>query len=70
MEDFLDAKALLEESDAGIEVSSPEMLAEKAIHFLRDPVLLKEYGIRARKAVLRNRNAADRHAQVIAGFLH
>ncbi|MFC1868728.1 3-deoxy-D-manno-octulosonic acid transferase, partial [Thermodesulfobacteriota bacterium] len=46
MEDFLDAKALLDENNSGIEVSNPEMLAEKVILFLRDPALLKEYGAR------------------------
>jgi len=69
MEDFLDAKALLEEVGAGIPISSPEMLAERAIWLLRHPDALKTYGARAREAVERNQNAAERHAQVIAGLL-
>jgi 3-deoxy-D-manno-octulosonic-acid transferase len=69
MEDFLDAKALLEENDAGIQVSSPAMLAEKAIMLLRDKALLQGYGARAREAVLKNSKAAERHAAVIAGLL-
>lgn len=66
MEDFLDAKALLEEVDAGIPISSPGALAEKAIWFLGHPDTLRAYGARAREAVMRNQNAAAKHAQVIA----
>jgi len=68
MEDFMDAKAMLEEVGAGISVSSPEMLAEKVIWFLRHPETLKSYGDRAREAVVRNQKAADKHASVIAGL--
>jgi 3-deoxy-D-manno-octulosonic-acid transferase len=69
MEDFMDAKAMLEEVGAGIPVSSPEMLAEKGLWFLRHPETLKSYGDRAREAVIRNQKAADRHANVIAGLV-
>jgi len=69
MEDFLDAKSLLEEVGAGIPVSGPEMLAEKAIWFIRNPDALKTYGARAREAVIRNRDAAEKHARVIAGLI-
>jgi 3-deoxy-D-manno-octulosonic-acid transferase len=68
MEDFLDAKAMLEEVGAGIAVSSPEMLAEKGLWFLRHPDSLKALGARAREAVIRNQKAADKHASVIAGL--
>ena len=68
MEDFLDAKAMLEEVGAGILVSSPEMLAEKVIWFLRHPETLKSYSGLAREAVIRNQKAADKHASVIAGL--
>ena len=68
MEDFLDAKGLLEEVGAGVPVSSPEMLAKKVIWFLRHPDTLKAYGARAREAVMRNQNAAEKHAKVIAGL--
>lgn len=69
MEDFLDAKSLLEEVEAGVTVSGPEMLAEKAIWFLSHPDTLKTHGARAREAVIRNQNAAERHANVIARLL-
>ena len=66
MEDFLDAKALLEEVGAGIPVSNSETLAQKAIWFMEHPNELKACNARARKAVERNQNAAKNHAQVIA----
>ncbi len=69
MEDFLDAKALLEEVGAGVPVSSPETLAEKAIWFLSHPDALKTNGARAREVVIRNHKAAERHARVIASLL-
>ena len=65
MEDFLDAKAMLEEVGAGISVSNPEMLAEKVIWFLRHPEILKSYSDQAREAVIRSQNSADKHASVI-----
>jgi 3-deoxy-D-manno-octulosonic-acid transferase len=69
MEDFLDAKALLEEVGAGISVSSPEMLSERAIWFLRHPDDLETCGAQAREAVIRNQNAAAKHAEAIAGLV-
>jgi len=69
MEDFLDAKTLLESNHAGIEVSSPAMLAEKAVILLKDKALMQAYGTRALDAVLKNSRAAERHAAVIAGLL-
>ncbi|MCK4391025.1 MAG: 3-deoxy-D-manno-octulosonic acid transferase [Desulfobacterales bacterium] len=65
MENFVDAKALLEKVGAGIPVSNSEMLAEKAIWFLSHPDALRRYGARARKAVIRKQNAAEKHARVI-----
>ena len=69
MEDFLDAKALLEGVDAGIPVSGPHMLAEKIIWFLKHPDALKTFGAQAREAVIRNQNASENHANVIAGLI-
>lgn len=66
MENFLDAKALLEKTGAGITASSPEMLAEKALWFLNHPDAIKKYGLKAREAVMRNQNTAEKHAKVIA----
>jgi len=69
MENFLDAKAMLEEVGAGIAVASPEVLAEKVIWFLRHPDSLKALGARAREAVIGNQKAANKHASVIAGLI-
>lgn len=69
MEDFLDAKALLEKVGAGVTVASPQMFAEKAIWFLRHPDALKTYGARAYEAVVTHHNASERHARVITGLV-
>lgn len=66
MEDFLDAKALLESVDAGIEVANGEDFAEKAVALLSDPEALRSKGNRARQALMTKIGAAERHARVIA----
>ncbi|MCF8146242.1 MAG: 3-deoxy-D-manno-octulosonic acid transferase [Deltaproteobacteria bacterium] len=69
MEDFLDAKDLLESAGAGIPVSSPDELIEKILWLFDHPEEAKGLGERAREAVLRNRGAASKHAKVIAGLI-
>jgi len=69
MEDFKDAKHLLECVDAGIEVSGAEALAQKALWLLDHPEALATLGGRARQLVMRNQGAAEKHARVIAGLL-
>ena len=69
MEEFLDAVDLLGQSGGGVQVSSPEMLAEKAAWFLRHPDELKRYGERAREVALRKKGAAEKHALVIERLL-
>jgi 3-deoxy-D-manno-octulosonic-acid transferase len=66
MEDFLDAKDLLESVDAGIEVANGDHFAKKAIELLSDPEALRSKGDRARQALLTKIGAAERHARVIA----
>ncbi len=65
MENFMDAKSLLEANKAGLPISSPEMLAEKAVWFLGHPEELKAYGERGRAAILKNKGAGEKHAGVI-----
>jgi hypothetical protein len=65
MEDFLDAKAMLEGSRAAVEVSGSAELAVKVLWFLEHPEELTSYGERARAAALKNRGAAEKHAKVI-----
>ena len=69
MEDFLDAKALLEAVGAGTPVKGPDDLSEKAIRFLGHPEELKRSGERGRQAVLKNQGAAEKHARMIARLL-
>ena len=65
MEDFQDAKGLLEDAGAGIEISGPDAFAQEALRLLRDPELLAARGERARQVVMQNGGAAERHARVI-----
>jgi 3-deoxy-D-manno-octulosonic-acid transferase len=69
MEDFAEAKKLLEQERAGVEVKNPEALAEQALFFLNHPEELREGGRRARAAVLRSQGASARHARVIARLM-
>ena len=69
MEDFSDAKVLLENAEAGVQVTGPEMLAEKAIWFLDHPDELRIRGKRAREEILKNQGAAQRHAQAVKGLV-
>jgi len=65
MENFLDARALLEKAKAGVQVSGSAELAEKAIWFLGHPEELKNAGERAREAVMKNQGAAKKQAEAI-----
>jgi 3-deoxy-D-manno-octulosonic-acid transferase len=69
MEDFAEAKKLLEQERAGIEVKDSDALAEKALFFLNHQEELREGGRRAREAVLHSQGASTRHAEVIARLI-
>jgi 3-deoxy-D-manno-octulosonic-acid transferase len=69
MEDFLDAKALLEKAGAGIEVKNGKVFAEKAIWLLNHPESSGHLGRKGREALLRNQGAAEKHAGVITRLL-
>ncbi|MEA2039228.1 MAG: 3-deoxy-D-manno-octulosonic acid transferase [Thermodesulfobacteriota bacterium] len=69
MEDFLDAKNVLEAEGAGVPVSNAETLAEKVVWFFQHPEELEMYGQRARKAVLAHQGAAKKHASLIKCLL-
>jgi len=69
MDDFLDAKGLLEKEGAGIEVKGVADFAEKALFLLERRDRMASLGERARRAVLRNQGAAEKHAGVIARLL-
>jgi 3-deoxy-D-manno-octulosonic-acid transferase len=69
MEDFAEAKKLLEQERAGIEVKDSDALAEKALFFLNHQEELREGGRRAREAVLHSQGASTRHAEVVARLI-
>lgn len=70
MEDFLDAKELLDKTGGGIQVKDGRDLAEKAIYYLTHPHEAESVGKAAKKAVMSNKGAADKHAAVIHQLLH
>lgn len=69
MENFVDARAILEGADAGFEIASPEELANKAIWFLGHPEEMEIIGRRAREAAGTNQGAAKRQGEFILGLV-
>ena len=69
MDDFWDAKKLLEKYDAGIEVTDHVDFAEKAVYFLSNPELLTKKGLSAKRALMDSKDASKKHAGVIAGIV-
>ncbi len=65
MEDFLDAKALLDKTGGGIQVKDDRELAEKMLYYLTHPDEANAVGKLAKEAVMSNKGAADKHAAVI-----
>ncbi|MEE8542111.1 MAG: glycosyltransferase N-terminal domain-containing protein [Desulfobacterales bacterium] len=68
MENFLDAKRLLERSGGGIPVKNSRELTEKAIYLLSHPQEALRIGRLAHESVMSNRGAAKKHAAIIARF--
>jgi 3-deoxy-D-manno-octulosonic-acid transferase len=69
MEDFLDARSLLESTGGGVEVKDGNALAEKVLFFITQPDQARKTGDLARKAVEMNQGAAFKHAEVITRLL-
>ncbi len=69
MDDFRDAREMLQEQDADGTVTDAEMLAGEAIRLLRSRREREMRGERSRRAVLMNRCAGRRHARVVADLL-
>jgi 3-deoxy-D-manno-octulosonic-acid transferase len=65
MEDFLDAKALLDKTGGGIQVKDDRELADKMLYYLTHPDEAEAVGKLAKKAVMLNKGAAEKHAAVI-----
>jgi len=70
MEDFLDARSLLESTGGGIEVKDGNDLAEKILFFIARPDQAQKTGNSARRAVEMNHGAAQKHAEAIHSLLH
>lgn len=69
MEDFLDARDLLERAGASVPVSTPGELGKKILWLLGHPEESMGFGDRAREAVLKNQGAAEKHARAIERLL-
>jgi len=69
MEDFMDAKHLLESTRGGIQVKDGPDLAEKLLHLLSRPHEAEAMGKRAYQAVCAHQGAARKHAEVICRLL-
>lgn len=67
--DFLDAQELLDKTGGGIQVKDGQELAEKALYYLSHPHETESVGKAAKKAVMSNKGAADKHAAVIYRLL-
>ncbi len=69
MEDFLDAKELLDKTGGGIQVKNGRDLAEKAVYYLTNPDAADRIGALAKKALMSNHGSAGKHADVIYRLL-
>ena len=69
MEDFDEARTLLEAVGGGMCVKDGMELGDRAIHLLTHPDEARRLGRLAKRAVLSNQGAAGRHARVITELL-
>ncbi len=69
MENFLDAKQLLETVGAGIEINGADDLVEVGLELLEDVERLHSLGEAGRRVVMANRGAAKRSAMLVQKLL-
>jgi len=69
MEDFLDAKEILDQTGGGVQVKDIDELAGKALDLLKHPDQARVMGCLASQALALNRGAARGHADVIRNLL-
>ena len=69
MEDFTDARELLERAGAGIPLENADDLIEKGLEFLSHPEKLKKQGEAGRKAIMSYRGAARRNTELVQQLL-
>lgn len=65
MEDFLDAKALLDKTGGGIQIKDDRELAERMLYYFTHPDEADAVGRLAKEAVMLNKGSAEKHAAVI-----
>ena len=70
MDDFLDAMALLEKAGGGVQVENGQELAERVLDLLQHPEKAVQIGRAAKEAVMTNKGAAEKHAEVILRVLN
>jgi len=69
MDDFLDAKALLEKAGAGYEVQDPESLARQVVELLQQSDQLAQKGQAAREAILSQQGSTQRNLQLAINLI-
>jgi 3-deoxy-D-manno-octulosonic-acid transferase len=69
MEDFEDARDLIQRAGGGVTVVDAATLSAKALDWLSNPQRAQSAGMAARRAVLPHRGAARKHADVISELL-
>ncbi len=69
MDDFMDARNLLEKTGGGIQVNNGAELFQKALQLIKDPELISKKGAMARLAADRSKGAANRHSMVVRRLL-
>jgi 3-deoxy-D-manno-octulosonic-acid transferase len=69
MEDFADARDLIQRAGGGITICDAETLSAKALDWLSNPHLARSAGMAARRAIYPHRGAAGKHADVICELL-
>lgn len=69
MEDFADARDLIQRAGGGITVYDAETLSAQALDWLSNPHRARSAGMAARRAILPHRGAARKHADVICELL-
>lgn len=70
MDDFLDARDLLEQAGGGVGVKNGQDLAEQVLDLLRHPEKAVQIGRAAKEAVIGREGAAKKHAEVILRVLN
>jgi 3-deoxy-D-manno-octulosonic-acid transferase len=70
MEDFLDARELLEKAGGGLEVHDAQEMVTQTINLLSHKAKAEAMGRAAKDAVLANRGALTKHADVVLDLLN